>query len=188
MKMNLQTLLMTMLFLICHLCFFNSKAQTYATPELKTEAEKWEAERIAKNPISTKIINTKEKELEQPKFNMKVDKTMFVVSSIDAVDYSGKHTDKEMKGFEAEAKEELEKKNYILDLVNNKFYMYRRYDNLWMVDKNFNINNGLLTMTNCKECQDAQYKVVVMTDDKIVLELQPQDEGQFFGFRFTFTK
>ena len=94
--------------IILVLFFLNSaNAQTYATPELKAEAEKLEQERNKNiKPTSVELIINEVPLL--PDFNLKINKQMYVLSNVDAVDYLDKYTEEELLVFKKEAKGEFD--------------------------------------------------------------------------------
>ncbi len=168
------------------LFFLNSaNAQTYATPELKAEAEKLEQERNKNiKPTSVELIINEVPLL--PDFNLKINKQMYVLSNVDAVDYLDKYTEEELLVFKKEAKGEFDSKNYILDWGNNKMYIVNRVDNKLIADINFKEINQTLIIQNCRDCADNNYKIKEHTENTITLELKPQDEGDDFLFVFSF--
>ncbi len=184
----------------------NVFSQTYATPELKAQAEKWEAERlewIKKNPEEYRkqggdpeaYIKENTKVLEKPaevvRYKSPVDlkdKSLFILAEIIAVDINHKHTETEMIAYNLEAKGELEKLNYVIDFDKNTWYYIPRNTQKQPYAKVFNIENKILQFTNCKECEDNMFTIIEQTQNTFTVQLKPQDEGQFFVYQITFKK
>ena len=65
----------------------NSHAQTYATPELKEQAEKWEAEKNKKNDKAVVTETARmAKDETQPAFDYSLTKDAFKLQKIEAID------------------------------------------------------------------------------------------------------
>ncbi len=165
----------------------NSNAQTYATPELKTQAEKWEKEK--NNKVDNSVIITEIAKIKtQPAFNFKLLKDAFKLQKVEAIDYSGKHTETEMEAFRKEAQGEFDAKDYGVDFNKNILYIIRRNDATKYRIMEFEKVDNYLQAKDCKDCQDNSYKIITNTPTSLILELKPQDEGQYFVCRFTFSK
>ena len=170
----------------------NVYSQTYATPELKAQAEKWEAERlewIKKNPEEYRkqggdpdaYIKENTKVLEKPaevvRYKSPVDlkdKSLFILAEIIAVDINHKHTETEMIAYNLEAKGELEKLNYVIDFDKNTWYYIPRNTQKQPYAKVFNIENKILQFTNCKECEDNMFTIIEQTQNTFTVQLKPQ--------------
>ena len=165
------------------------KAQTYATPELKAKAEKWEKERNVQLGIKEPIIKESQK-IELPKFDKKIlfNPDNYILSKVEAIDIENKHTTEDMQKFSDEAKREFDAKNYVVNLKDKYMYIVRRNDDTRFGKIDFTINNNSLVAIDCIPCRDNAYKIVEQTLTLLVLDLKPQDEGKYFVFRFTFNK
>lgn len=184
----------------------NVYSQTYATPELKAQAEKWEAERlewIKKNPEEYRkqggdpeaYIKENTKVLEKPaevvRYKSPVDlkdKSLFILAEIIAVDINHKHTETEMIAYNLEAKGELEKLNYVIDFDKNTWYYIPRNTEKQPFSKSFIVENNVIQFTNRIDYEDNTFTVVEKNTTTLILELKPQDESQYFVYQFTFKK
>lgn len=113
---------------------------------------------------------------------------LYKLTAIDAVNLNNKHTEQEMKVFQAEAESEFQKINLLLDWGNQRWYVIPRDNQLEPAEKKFRVEGGLLQFMDCRDCQDNTFTIEEHTDETLILHLQPQDEGQFFVFSFTFKK
>jgi hypothetical protein len=184
----------------------NIFSQTYATPELKQKAEKElidKLEWVKKNPEEylkkggdpDAYIKENTKVLEKPvevihyksPVNIK-DKSLFRISDITAVDINQKHTEQEMTAYNTEAKEEYNRFNIVIDFEKNIWYYIPRNTEKQPYSKTFSIENNVLQFSNCKECDDNTFTIVEQTTNSFVVQLKPQDEGQYFVYQFTFNK
>lgn len=182
------------------------QAQTYATPELKQKAEAEMAakrQRIQKDPeayraqggnaeqfLQAAAAKPAEKQAPVP-FDAPVDLSrtdLYKLTAVDAVDVDKKHTREEMEAYQAEAEGEFLKTNIVLDWENQRWYTIPRDRHDQPEEKVFRAENGLLRFVGCQACQDNKFTIVERTENALVLQLRPQDEGQFFVFSLTFKK
>lgn len=184
----------------------NIFAQTYATPELKQKAEKEQIDKLEwvkknskeyrkKGGDSDAYIKENTKVLEKPaevvRYKSPVDlkdKSLFKLVEITAVDINHKHTAQEMAAFNLEAKGEFDRFNMVIDFVKNTWYYIPRNIEKQPYTKDFNIESKVLQFSNCKECDDNTFTIVEQTTNSFVVQLKPQDEGQYFVYQFTFNK
>lgn len=190
---------------------FSTFAQTYATPVLKAQAEQWEAERldwIKNNPeeyrkqggdpeayLPEAYIKENTKVVEKPvevihyksPVNIK-DKSLFKITEITALDINHKHTEQEMVAFNKEAKSEYDKFNIVIDINKNTWHYIPRDTEKKPFSKSFSLDNKILQFTNCKESDDFKFTIIEQTDNSIVLQIQPQNQGQYCVYQFTFKR
>lgn len=181
------------------------QAQTYATPELKQKAEAEMAaklERIKKDPEAYRaqggnpeLVLQTAKPAEKPAppvlYDAPVDLSrtdLYKLTAVDAVDVDKKHTREEMEAYQAEAEGEFLKTNIVLDWENQRWYTIPRDRHDQPEEKVFRADNNRIRFVDCPTCQDNTFSIVERTENTLVLQLRPQDEGQFFVFSLTFKK
>lgn len=153
------------------------QAQTYATPELKQKAE---AEQAANEEKTAPVTYAAPVDVTRP--------DLYKLASVDAVDVNNKHTPQEMTVFQAEAEGEFQKINLLLDWGNQRWYVIPRDNQLEPAEKKFRVEGNLLQFMDCRDCQDNTITIAEHTDETLILQLQPQDEGRFFVYVLTFKK
>lgn len=161
-------------------------AQTYATPELRLQAEKWDAEKNAKTPSVQDTKSEPVKVFQPTVFDIALLKDAYRLKKIEAIDVDGKHTPEEMVKFNVEAQREFDKEEYSVDLSNNVMYIVRRSDRSKFRKMEFIITDSILHAKDCIECKDNTYKVINKTASLLLLQLKPQNEGQYFIYQFNF--
>ncbi|GJM30639.1 MAG: hypothetical protein DHS20C17_32740 [Cyclobacteriaceae bacterium] len=179
------------------------QAQTYATPELKQKAEAEDAaklQKIQKDPQAYRAKDgnpdqfLKAKSTEKPvpiTYAAPVDincPDLYKLIAIETKDPDKKHTEQEMKAFQQEAEGEFKKMNIVLDWENRRWYFIPRNNQIKPTERKFWVEGDVLQFLECEECQDNTFTITEHTDNALILQLQPQDEGQYFVFSFTFKK
>ena len=150
------------LMIVSCLCILNAKAQY--TPPAKPAA-------IAK-----------------PAFDYNILSNLYRLQKVEALDINHKHSKKQMKAFILEAHREFESKDRAIDLEIGRMYIISRTDATRFGYFDFITNESYLESKNCKDCQDSRYKIISKTSSSLVLQIKPQDAGQFFVYQFTFIK
>lgn len=159
--------------LVC-LCFqTSSQAQTNVASELKKKTATEQAAKLQKSKAVPIDLTSKD---------------LYYLASIDAIDHSNKHTPIEMKDFQVEAESEFNKNNIVLDWEEKIWHVIPRDEQLQPGEKKFKIEEGLVKLMNCAACQDHTFTIKEHTENTLILEVQPQDEGLFFVFSFNFKK
>jgi hypothetical protein len=189
--------------LLCLSFQVSLQAQTYATPELKRQADAEMAAKIlkiqkdpeayrAQGGIPEDFLKTNTVEKPAPIFYAPpVDAKrpdLYKLTAIDAVDLYGKHTASQMKAFQAEAEAEFTKTNMVLDWKNQTWYFIPRDLQKEPGKKEFQLEKDLLQFTDCRPCQDNTFTIAEQTENVLTLYVKPQDAEKFFVFSLTFKK
>ena len=114
-------------------------------------------------------------------------KQYYKLAKILALDINSKHTPAEMADFSKEAAGDINQYAIAVDLENGVWY--QKYKNVegkeWQ--KKITLSDNKITYADCKTCLD-EFTVIENIPTKLVLQVNPQDEGQFFVYQLEFTK
>ncbi|MDB5226956.1 MAG: hypothetical protein JWN78_1149 [Bacteroidota bacterium] len=168
----------------------NLNGQTYASPELKAKVEKEDAAKAAKTGIvkSKSAPEAREDEMKRAPFDFNLLQGIYRLQKVEAIDHSGKHTAEEMKRFTKEAEGEFAARDWAVNMDRSIIYFVRRNDNTNYRYINFYRQGKYMLETGCTNCEETKFEIIENTNQALVLELKPQDEGQYFMYRFTFKK
>lgn len=186
MKKNYLSVLVLIIIAITQL-----NAQTYATEKMRIEAEREIAEKNKRLGITETIVNedkTIEKEKLPPLDIDVLQQTMYSLSNIEAKDYTGKHTAEEMKAFNQEMQEELAKTAMYVAFNLSEIVRASKKDLTQYSRKASTIEDNVLSIKNCKTCQENTYTIQTQNANTLVLALKPQDGGHYYTILFTLKK
>lgn len=179
------------LFVMFWACVHHIFAQTYATPELQRQAEKHIAEKnallgIEKEEVPSVSAGTSIEE--KTPFNLSLLSGTYRFIDIKAIDYQGKHSKQELETESKSAMEDFSRMYFAVSADLQTLYMASRNDPKDYSIRTLRNENGILTIQDCKDCQDNAYKIISQTENEMILELKPQDEGDYFVFSITLKK
>lgn len=166
-------------------------AQTYATEKMRIEAEREIAEKNKRLGI-TKVIANENKAREKEKLPLLdidvLQQTMYSLSHIEAKDYTDEHTAEEMKAFNLEMQEELAKTAMYVASNLSEVIRANKKDLTQYSRKASTVEDNVLSIKNCKTCQENTYTIQKQNANTLVLALKPQDGGHYYTILFTLKK
>ena len=166
--------------------YFNSiDAQVYAKEELRIQEDQHIAEKNKTLGITTPVAEIKAEPIQKA---LVLPKNTYKLVSIEAIDYSKKHTEAEMKTFQQEMKEEFATNDIRITEDFSMFYLINRADNLKYNAKEIKIENDKLVYLNCDKCNMEPMTIIENNSNELILETPAQDSDSFYTVRFTLKK
>lgn len=165
----------------------NVKAQTYATPQLKEQAEK---DRDTKNQQLGIIEKTPSDTLKDvfPVNPPLPDLSSYLtLTDVEAVNIAKEHDAAEIKRFKKEASVEFERYTGRISMTEMKLYFINRSDSRHYHLLPFTLRGDRLKVT-CETCDIDDFILVTSEKDKVVIDAPSPDQGKNFFFRYTFSK
>ncbi|MEI6767290.1 MAG: hypothetical protein WCM76_16790 [Bacteroidota bacterium] len=162
-------------------------AQTYATPELKAQAEKEMADKNKQLGITEKIQSDTIKEVFPLNPPLPDLSAYLTLKKVEVVNIDKMHSAEDIRRFKKEAKTEFKKYNGKISMSEKKLYFINRSDPRHYHLLPFQLINNKLKIT-CETCSIDDFILIESSDAKIVIDAPAPDEGQHFFFRYTFSK
>lgn len=172
---------------VCLLWTVAVNAQTYATPELKAQAEKEMADKNKQLGITEKIQSDTIKEvfpLNPPLPDLSGYLTLI---KVEVVNIDKMHSASDIRKFKKEAKTEFKRYDGKISMSEKKLYFINRGDPKHYHLLAFQIFDNKLKIA-CETCNIDDFILSGSSDNKIVIDAPAPDEGQHFFFRYTFSK
>lgn len=113
---------------------------------------------------------------------------LYKLVKIIAVDVNKKHTAQEMAGYNKEATSEFAITDLAIDWQKKMWYRKSKTDPGHEVANLFCVIDGKIQLQDCKKCSENGFTLVKHDDSSIVVQIAPQDQGQFFVYQFEFKK
>ena len=169
--------------------FFYSSidAQVYASEELRLQEEKHILEKNQRLGISNSVVNETEEILKQA-LPANVLLNTYKLVSLEAIDYSKKHTDAEMKAFQAEMLSEFQTNDIRISQDYSMFYLINKADNTKYSAIEIRKEENKLVYINCEKCNMEPMTILVNNNNELIVETPAQDSGSFYTVRFTLKK
>ena len=162
------------------------KAQVYETQELKFEEEKHMQEKIKSFGFSEEAKIEKTKKISSLSNSDLV--STFVLMDIKAIDYSGKHSESEMKLFQDEMLNEVQVNDMRISKDYSTFYIINRKDNSKFSEKEISLKGNQLLYVDCDKCNMDAMIIVENNNQELIIETPAQDRDSFYTVRLTFKK
>ncbi len=176
-----------------------SFSQTYATEELRLQSERHIAEKNMKLGISQNRIPSIEhvitgdslkinQEEKLALFDMKKIEGYYKLVDVKAINSDSNYSEDELNRFSDEANSDYSMFHFAIsnDLLTMCF-ISRNDLSKYKVNQLEIVDNELI-VKDCKACEDSKYKIILLSNEQLTLELKPQDEWQKFTYHLNFKK
>lgn len=170
--------------------FFYSSidAQVYASEELRIKEEKHILEKNNRLGIVVAPISNEPEKTQRQALATNALVNTYKLVSIDAIDYSKKHTDAEMKAFQAEMLSEFQTNDIRISQDYSMFYLINKADNTKYSAIEIRKEENKLVYINCEKCNMEPMTILVNNNNELIVETPAQDSGSFYTVRFTLKK
>lgn len=132
--------------------------------------------------------NTLKKDEELPIFDMKTLEGHYALKEVKAINRNSNYTQSQLNQFSTEAATDYNKIHFIISDQLLLMYIIDKNDLTSYNVKHLEKSGNDLRVKDCKECEDSNYKIALLNDKELVLELKPQDEFEKFMYQLIFNK
>ncbi len=114
-------------------------------------------------------------------------KDVYKLTKVNAIDYTGKIADADMKIYQIEAEGEFESKDYAFDINSNTLYILGKKNASFYKILALEKNENLLRYTKCKTCEVKEFTIKLQNNQELILDI-PSPDGKGFVFQLIFSK
>ena len=163
--------------------FITTYSQTYATEELRVQAEKEDAEKRQRLGIKEEKPDSSSQMKSSEHFPLEVYIPMashFKTTRIEPLYLIEKVSKTQRESSEREVKREFQKDNLVLDFENNQLLIVRKETQEIYRSFSFTLSDQQITL-QCK-CEIPSFIIKERNANRIIIEIPNQDQNAIFNF------